>query len=74
MTPEPSKNSRQNNDDVLGFLAVLRLSDVNRTMNGADLSCSAHFGVASLSLEVTLREHSITGWSNWILHRKLKYY
>jgi len=42
----------QNNDDVLGFLAVLRLSDVNRTMNGADLSCSAHFGVASLSLEV----------------------
>ena len=42
----------QNNDDVIGFLAVLELPDVNRTLNGADLSCSAHFGVASLGLEV----------------------
>jgi hypothetical protein len=42
----------QNNDEVLGFLALLSLSDANRTLNGADLSCSAHFGVASLILEV----------------------
>ena len=49
---ETAEHFVQNNDEVLGFVTTLELLDVDRDLNRADLSCSAHFGVASFTLEV----------------------